>query len=497
MTAAAGILSGLLLALAFPPVGWAALLPLAPVPWLVALSAETRRGRALGSGFLFGMTFWCASIPWIAYVVTNFGGQSGFMGVVCLMLTAAILSPWPALVAWTMVAAAPAGSARRLAVFPLLWMVSEHGRANLYPAFPWNLAAFALYQHPIWLQTASLFGVYGVSFLAMGTSALLAGAVVTRKAAPLVCAALVVLAAGLFGAARLARPEPGGPPVRTALVQPGISQEERLDPKASAATYASVVGQAREAASHAPDLIVLPESSLPTYWDASAELRRDLTGIAASCRCSVLFNNIEIEPGGSYFNAARIATAEGLAGPAYRKVHLVPFGEYVPFPRLFFFVRKVSAAVGEFSAAPAPVLLEAGGLRIGPSVCYEVTYDSVAREETALGANLLVTISNDSWYGKAGAQEQHFAGAVLRSVENGRWMLRAAITGISGAADTRGRIVGRLAPDTRGTLDVTARLAEERTAWMQWGYRLPPVADVLAVVVLVFGFARKRQPTYP
>ncbi|MGH9399779.1 MAG: apolipoprotein N-acyltransferase [Thermoanaerobaculia bacterium] len=493
-TAAAGVLSGLLLALAFPPVGWVALLPLAPVPWLVALAGERGRGRALWSGFLFGLAFWCASIPWIAYVVTNFGGQSGWMGIVCLALTAAILSPWPALVAWTMVSAAPAGSARRLALFPLLWMASEHARANFYPAFPWNLCAFALYRHPIWLQTASVFGAYGVGLLVMGAAALLAGAVFWRKAAPAAGAALVVLAAGLFGALRLARPAPGGQPVRTALVQPGISQEERLDPNASAATYAAVVGQAREAAGHAPDLIVLPESALPAHWDTSPELRRDLAEIAAACRCGVLFNDVETEPGGRYFNVARIATAQGLAGHPYRKVHLVPFGEYVPFPRLFFFVRQVSTAVGEFSAAPRAGLLEANRFRIGTSVCYEVTYEGLAREETALGANLLVTISNDSWYGKAGAQEQHFAGAVLRAVENGRWMLRAAVTGISGAADERGRIAGLLSPDTKGTLPVTARLQTEQTAWTRWGYRVPPVADVLAALVLVFGLVRRRVP---
>jgi apolipoprotein N-acyltransferase len=489
-TPAAGVVSGLLFALAFPPFGWVALLPLAPVPWLVALHGETGRGRALSSGFLFGLAFWCASIPWIVYVVTNFGGQSGWMGAVCLVIVAAILAPWPALVGWAIVAAAPAGSPLRLILFPLLWVASEHARASFVPAFPWNLAGFALYRHPIWLQAASVFGAYGVGLLVMAAAALLSGAVVSRKAAPAAGAALVVLAAGLFGVQRLARPARGGRAVRAALVQPGIPQKERLDPNAAARTYAAVIGQAREAAGEGADLIVLPESALPAYWDASPALRKDLTEIAAACRCPVLFNDIETEPGGRYFNVARIATAEGLAGQPYRKVHLVPFGEYVPFPQIFFFVRQVSTEIGEFAAALRPGLLEAAGLKIGTSVCYEVTYDSLARAETVLGANLLVTISNDSWYGKAGAQEQHFAGAVMRSVENGRWLLRAAITGVSGAADERGRIAARLAPDGKGTLFVTARLQTESTAWTRWGYRLPHLVDVAAALVLLFGLAR-------
>ncbi len=122
----------------------------------------------------------------------------------------------------------------------------------------------------------------------------------------------------------------------------------------------------------------------------------------------------------------------------------MPFGEYVPLPRLFFFARQVSTEIGAFRA-PGPAVLVDGGLRIGVGVCYEILYPSLAREEVdRLHANLLVTISNDSWYGRAGAQAQHFAAAVLRSVETGRYLLRAAITGISGIVDDRGRTDGDL-----------------------------------------------------
>lgn len=483
-------MSGLLFALAFPPFEWAVLAVLAPVPWLVALSTEEKRGRALLSGFLFGLAYWCLSIPWIVYVMTHFGGQSGWMGIVCLAILAAILGQWPAVVAWGVVAAAPSGSARRLALFPILWMASEHARSVVYGGFPWNLTGYALSRHPIWIQTASCWGAYGVGFLVMATAALFAAAVRHRSRGAAAGAALVVLAAGLFGALRLARPAAMGAPIRAALLQPGISQQERLDPNAAAGTYLAVIDQAKEAAREPADLIVLPESALPTTWDASPTLRRDLTEIALGCRCAVLFNDIEIEPGARYFNVARVVTAEGLAGRPYRKVHLVPFGEYLPLPRLFFFARQISTEIGAFTPATEPTLLESGLLRIGTSVCYEVTYDGLARAETAAGANLLVTISNDSWYGKAGAQEQHFAGAVMRSVENGRWLLRAAITGVSGAVDERGRIAARLVPDGKGTLFVTAHLQTEPTDWTRWGYRLPQLADVAAALVLLFGLAR-------
>ena len=141
---------------------------------------------------------------------------------------------------------------------------------------------------------------------------------------------------------------------------------------------------------------------------------------------------------------ARLLAEDGLAGPPYRKVHLVPFGEYVPLPQVFFFVRRISRAIGEFTPAPGPVLLKSGPVAIGVGVCYEIIYPSLARQEVADGANLLATISNDSWYGRGGAQEQHFAGAVMRSVETQRYLVRAAITGISGIVDARGRILARV-----------------------------------------------------
>ncbi len=483
-------MSGLLLALAFPPFEWIALLPLAPVPWLVALVGERRRGVALISGFAFGLVFWCASIRWVVYVVTTFGGQSRLMGFACLLIVAAIFAEWPALAAWGVASAAPAGSAWRLALFPLLWTAAEHARAHVYGGFPWNLTGYALYRHPVWIQTASVGGVYTVGFLVAALSALLAAAFARRRLTPVLAAAALVAVVGLVGAVRLSRPAPAVPIVKAALLQPGIPQEARLDPKAAGSNYASVIEQARDAAREHVGLIVIPESAFPIYWDMSPTLRRDLTDIATACQCPVVFNDIETEPSGRYYNVARLVTADGLAGAPYRKVHLVPFGEYVPLPKLFFFVRQISTEIGEFSPAPAPTLLASGSLRVGMGVCYEITYEALSRAETRLGANLLATISNDSWYGRAGAQSQHFAAAVLRAVENGRPLLRSAITGISGAADERGRILAELPPDRRGTLLVAARLTSEKTAWTTWGYALPFASDIAAAAVLLFAVAR-------
>ncbi len=469
---------------------WVVLLPLALVPWLAALAREESRSRALWSGVLFGIAYWCASIPWIYFVVTRYGGQAGPMGVVCLVILSLILAEWPAIVAWGTVASAPAGSPWRMAAFPLLWMATEHVRSELvYGGFPWNLVGHALYRHPVWLQTASVWGVYGVGALAVGLSALLAAGITTGRLRPILGAALLVIAAGVWGTVRLAAARPEHPELAVALLQPNLTEEMRAGTEGAVRTYGEVLVQAQEAAAERPSLIVIPESALPVYWQRSLTLRQDLATIAQAGP-SILFNDVEEESDGRYYNVARLLAPGGLAGRPYRKVHLVPFGEYVPLPRVFFFVRQISTEIGAFEKAATPAVLRSGALAIGTAICYETIYPSLARRETADGANLLATISNDSWYGRGGAQEQHFAGAVLRSVENDRYLIRAAITGISGIVDPRGRILAQTRPNQRTLVRGSVRLETGSTTWTRWGFRIPPVADALGAAVLLFGLVR-------
>ena len=486
------IVSGILFALAFPPYELPVLAPLALVPWVAALAVEEKRWRALLSGFLFGMAYWIVSIPWILFVVTRFGGQSKAMGVVSVVILAAINAEWPAVVAWAVVAVAPPRSPWRLALFPFLWLASEHVRANVYRGFPWNLTAEALYRHPIWLQSAAFWGAYGVGFLVVAVSALLAAAVVHRRIRPLLAAAVLALVVGAAGAIRLSRPvDRSARTISVALLQPNIPQESRLLEDRIPANYAAVLDQTREAATARPDLIAIPESALPVYWDSSRILRRDLTAISESCNCAILFNDIDMETNDRYYNAARLLTPRGMGAP-YRKVHLVPFGEYVPLPKVFFFVRQVSTEIGEFSAAPEPTVLRGNDLAIGTGVCYEILYPVLSWKQVRGGANLLVTISNDSWYGAGGAQAQHFAGAVLRAVENERYLLRAAITGISGIVDERGRILAELGADEKGTIRRAASLYSSRTPWTRYGFAFSGLCDAVAIAVLVLGVVRWR-----
>jgi apolipoprotein N-acyltransferase len=277
-------------------------------------------------------------------------------------------------------------------------------------------------------------------------------------------------------------------------VQPDIPQAARESLESAARQYATVIAAIRRAAADRPDLVLVPESSFyGATWQRSPALRRDLSAIARESGASIVFNDVDEVSDDVYYNAARLVTPAGLAPATYRKVHLVPFGEYVPLPRLFFFMKSVSQ-IGAFSAARAPVVLSSGRLALGPAVCYEMTYPSLPRTETRHGATVLVTISNDAWYGKAGAQEQHFAAMVLRAVENDRPYARAAITGISGIVDGRGRLLARVPADTAGTATAEVAPSAHRTVWTRGGGRaFPAGADLLAGLVVSSAIVRARK----
>ncbi len=468
------------------------------MPWIAALWREESRGRALLSGVIFGLVFWCASVPWVAFVVTHFGGQPRWMGAICVFLLAAILAEWPALVGWTVASAFPARSGWRLAAFPIIWMAAEHARSYVYKGFPWNLTANALALHPVWIQTASWWGAFGVGALVAAFAAIVAGILVPGSARQRLSLAAGLLAGvgavWAFGRARLRNPDPGTP-IRVACLQPNIPQSVRGDADLVAENVVKVLDLATRAASEHPDLILIPESSFyGIEWSASPRLRSELAAVSALGGCDVLFNDVDELPDGRYFNAARLLTPGGLSPATYRKVHLVPFGEYVPLRRLFFFMRSVSKLVGSFTSADRPVLLSSGPLSIGPAICYEMTYPSLARDEVRLGANLLATVSNDAWYGKAGAQEQHLLAMPLRAVESNRPFVRAAITGISAAVDGRGRILASLPADREGVVSATVETHTDRTIWSGWGgIVFPGFADLAAGGMVICAFVRRRR----
>jgi apolipoprotein N-acyltransferase len=245
---------------------------------------------------------------------------------------------------------------------------------------------------------------------------------------------------------------PAGPTVAVAALQPGTTLEETWDPADSARIADRVWQLTHEAAAAGAQVVLWPESAVPYILERDTSYRDLVTTLARQLKINIVLNSIGFTSDGGYTNAAYVVTPAGVEKRRYDKIRLVPFGEYVPFVGRLAFARALVRQVGHFTPGHDKRPLAAGPLRVGMAICYEIVFPDLVAAEVRRGAQVLTTLTNDGWYGYSWAPTQHFAQAVLRAVETRRWVVRAALTGISGFIDPQGRVVDQLPVGAAGLL---------------------------------------------
>ncbi len=407
-----------------------------------------RPRRAFGLGLVAGALYFGGTLYWTPDVLRTFGGISLPLAVAAGSLLVAYLALFPALVAVVVARVCERVGPAGVLVAPAAWVAAELARRWILGGFPWVLLGSSQAGVTPVVQTASLAGVYGLSALVAFVSSALALAVAGRGRARWVApAAAACLVGGLaaWGAWRvqdgaLTR---GGQPITVALVQGNVQQNEKWDTARAAGILNRYLAMTTEGAARGASLVVWPESSTPFMFEHDPAGRFAITRLAQELawRCSSAATSTS--------RASRPATTtrrsslgpDGLTAAVYRKMHLVPFGEYVPLKRLLFFVTPLVESVSDFSAGEEPVVMPLGANRLSTAICYEVVYPDLVAAFARRGSQLLTTITNDAWYGHSSAPHQHFWQATLRAVEQGRYLVRAANTGISGIVDPYGRVV--------------------------------------------------------
>ncbi|MGD8366968.1 MAG: apolipoprotein N-acyltransferase [Desulfobacterales bacterium] len=454
---AAAALSGLLLTAAFPKVGldllaWGALVPLL---WAVD---GTGWKSAFRIGFVFGLCHFLSLVYWVVGTMQTYGGLPIALAFPALFLLAAYLALYPALYAVGM-----ARVSRRPALLwvssAVLWTAQEFLRASLFTGFPWELLGYSQFAQTHLIQVADITGVYGVSFLV----ALVNGALYTLwqaaakggsdpkalrlRAAVAVTVSLAAVAATWgYGAVRIAaveRAAGSAQTVRVALIQGNIAQEIKWDRKFQQQTTEKYARLSLSAKPAAPALVVWPETATPFYFPFHGPLSRIVLEAVKDTGADFLIGSPSFREEGkelAYYNSAYLVAADGSIKGRYDKVHLVPFGEYVPFKRYLPFLGKIVDQVGDFRGGRQGATIDWKGRKLGVLICYESIFPLLARTQVAAGVDLLVNITNDAWYGFSSAPFQHFSMAVFRAVENRRPLVRAANTGISGFIDAAGRV---------------------------------------------------------
>jgi apolipoprotein N-acyltransferase len=432
------LLSSLFLTLGFPRFGWTWLMPVALTPLLLASAREPRvfrrffGGWLAGAGVLFGVTDWIrfvATVPgglgtaggWAVFLVFCFA-KGLYFGVFALLAGPVMRLCW----------AVPAIAA--------LWVGVDITFGSML--FQWVTLGNAGADMSIPMRLAPLTGVHGLSFVFVMMASALALVLLRR---PRWQISWLLLLPMLILLPPLPEPEEGS--ARAVVLQPNIDEAQSWtqDSVAQSERELALVSlrAAMRAGSQKPDLLIWPELPAPFYYYDDVGFRQVAQGLAKASGAPFLLGTVARSPRGAPLNSALLLSAAGEPVARYDKIHLVPFGEYVPWP--FGFLDKVTKEVGDFEAGTNMAAPPLGAHRIGMFICYESAFPALVRQLVKNGAEVLFNLSNDGYFGRsASAREQHLLVVRMRAAENARWIVRATNDGITAAVDPAGRVAQQL-----------------------------------------------------
>ncbi|PIE56865.1 MAG: apolipoprotein N-acyltransferase [Desulfobulbus propionicus] len=503
--------SALLLALAMPGVSWWPLLFVGLSPLLYCTLYLPVRASAL-TGLCSGFVYYLTQLYWIVIVLGRYGGLPLFVSLPALLLLALYMALYWAVLSGLLsyLAGRYWHRERSLAALvwtaPVLWVGLEYLRGRLFTGFPWMDLGYGLHTLPMLIQGADLGGHHLLSFCLVLTNGLVL-AIFDRQRREvrldLAAERRSLLAAAMFlvfvfGYSAL-RYEVVTDQARRALqaevvvVQGNIDQGAKWTPEARRETIDTYIGLSAEAlADNDAELVVWPETAMPFYVQQAAksvEIRTAatrwntwlLTGSPAFERITA-GDSRQVR----YFNSAMLIDPAGKIRATHAKQHLVPFGEYVPLQKMLFFLAPLVESVGNFTAGSSSAPLDMGMLHLGVLICYEAIFPDLARITVAKGANVLVNLTNDAWYGRSSAPWQSMAMTVLRAVENKRSLVRAANSGISGFVDPAGNIMAATDLFTRTAVRAQVPLLEKQTVFERGGHHFGAACLALILPLVLF-----------
>ncbi|MDH3998436.1 MAG: apolipoprotein N-acyltransferase [Desulfuromonadales bacterium] len=443
----ASVLSGLLLAFAFPEpdlsiLAWFGLAPLFSV----------MEKRPFRSGFAAGLIFFLITLYWLNIVMVTYGQLHPFLSMIAWIALACYLALFWAGATWAACRIKAQCGYSLAMTLPVLWVALEYLREFFLTGFPWSNIGYSQQGFLSAIQSVDLFGVYGIVYLLVLCNVAISQALpALRRQQPfplktILCCVVLIIANFGYGQWRLGQePDKRDQSVRVGLIQGNIEQGVKWSPEHRAETvnrYRSLSLQA--AKEDGAQLLVWPESATPFYFQEGRQLSQQVSSLPSETGAYLLFGSPAYRQGSNseyeYLNSAFLLSPKGQALGRSDKIHLVPFGEYVPLGEYLPFVNKLVAGIGDFSPGEISPL-SMNGSQLGVLVCYESIFPELARDYVRQGSDLLVNITNDAWFGTSSAPWQHLAMARFRAIENRVWLVRAANTGISAFISPSGRVI--------------------------------------------------------
>lgn len=435
-------LSGALTYLSFEklslfPVSWFSL----SIPFLILI---TKRRYPFLIGFSWAFSFYTISLYWLINVMSRYGNLNLPLSAVLFLLLVSSISSLFGFVFLLINFARKFFHHLEFIIFPFLWVSLEYILSFLLTGFPWNLMGYSQIHFLPFVQISSITGVYGVSFAIIFLNSSIAVSVKTKKLRWLVPAIIIFIFYVLYGLYVLNKDYNREKSIRIAIVQGNTSMEDEIFTKTELLEkkLADYIEMSKKAMDLNTKLVIWPETSVPILFRYDPR-KETITELPKRNNAFILASFTDWREG-KFYNSVFLISPEKSISSVYDKIHLVPFGEYVPLKKIFGRFESITKEVGDYAPGSKLVLHPIEKYKFGSPICYEIIFPDLVRRFVKGGAQFLVTVSNDGWFGKSDAPYQHFSIASMRAIENRRFLLRATSTGVSGIVDPFGRVLKKI-----------------------------------------------------
>lgn len=513
------VISGSLLVLSFPKYDIAILAWIALVPLLIDLTIKKLSGKeSFLKGFFMGMVYFFGTLYWIYHSVHYYGGVGFVSSILAVLLLSVYLSLYTGLFAFLIVKIHTRGSYPLLLLAPSLWVSLEYIRTYFLTGFPWSSIGYSQYKTLPLIQIADITGIYGISFLVVAINGAFVDLILLKKRteelpfyplaprlAGFVFLILAFTATLFYGNWRL-NERIDQKTAKIAIVQGNIPQDKKWEPSFQNEVMSIYKDLTSEAVRRdSPELVVWPETAVPFIFsepspvtlspnnqasgpkDINEKLSLDLIKFVREINTYLLFGSIKKTTDRDIFtNSAFLLNKDGKVTYIYDKIHLVPFGEYVPLRSILFFIDKLTVGIGDYRPGKDIKRASVPSGNFSTLICYEIIFPGLVRSSLKDGGDFIVNITNDAWFGKTPGPYQHFSMAVFRAIENRKPVIRAANTGISGFIDSKGKIIAQTPLFERLAISMEIGLNDKKTFYTRFG----DLFVYFCLIVSILGLSR-------
>ncbi len=489
-------LSAIFLILSFSPIDLYFFAWISFVPFFFFLYNAKDYKTVIRGSFIFGFLYFLGNVYWIYHSLYFYGSVPLILSYVVVALLSAYLALYPLGFALFFKNLLRNNIPTSLYA-PFIWISFEVLRSYLFTGFPWALIGYSQYKFLLISQIADITGIYGVSFLVLLFNCIIFDILIFKKRKlthPLLpmytivlstFLVLIVFSFSIFYGLKKLKENESYHNFKVAIIQGNIPQNEKWDFKKIQEILGIYKTLTIESKKYGPELIVWPETALPFIFEKNRYFTEELINFVRQEKIYLLLGSIMEREKGKYTNSALLLDPHGVIAYYYDKIHLVPFGEYVPLRRILFFVEKLTVGLGDYQPGKSYNVAITHFGRFATLICYESIFPEQVRKFYQKGGNFIVNITNDGWFGNTSGPYQHFSMAVFRAIENRKPLIRSANSGISGFIDSKGRIIKNTKLFERTYLIENVGINNKITFYTKYGNIFAYLCIVISLIFII------------